>query len=245
MATAEINAERINPAEEAIQTRFRRGLQNAYELSEIESLRQVSALAGMSAPQVASILRGDFDESRSGPGVFGVYRMAKTLGVTIDELFEGEPARVPDGYSEFNQISRTDVCVDTLVEAFERSGHRLEGLDRFSEHFDTYYPSKVDAIVPKLRSLGRQTLFAMRIKTTSVSVGQRELIAATPQERRKILDFHAKVQAEGMALDCSFTDHKAVSQPIHVRAVTSRLGLLCHDQNGNKVIVIRCAPIPV
>ena len=224
---------------------FRERLAAAVDASGIPSHRKASELAGLSAPQVGAILRGEYDTSRAGPGVFGMHRLASQLGVTLDDLLAPADAHEPSDVSEFNSIPREEVNIDMFVECYERGGRRLEAIEHLHEHFDLYKAPTEEASVPILERLGRQTLFAMRIRTTNRTTGQRELNAVTPGERRMILAFHRRVMTESIVLDCAFANHKAVSQPVHVRALSSRLGLLVTAPSGQRYVAVRCAPIPV
>ena len=224
---------------------FRKRIDEAFKKSGFKSKRQASLNAGMSPPQVGAIIRGEYDQSTSGPGIFAGYRLAKTLGVTVESLLEPHAAYQPKDKSEFNMIKREEVCVDLIVEEWERGAHKLQALNRLADHFDLYFAPQDDDITPRIARLGKNTLFAMRIKTTDVEVAQRELRVAEPSQRRGMLDFHRKVMAEQMACDCFFADHKLATQPARVRGLSQRLGLLVEGDRGEKLIVIRCAPIPV
>lgn len=224
---------------------LRTRLKDLIETSEYESHRAVSQMAGLSHPQVSSIIRGDFDGKSGGPGVFGIHRLAQVLGTTVDYLLSDEPAETVNDIGDFNRIPREDVTFDRFLEDYERGGRTLAGLSHLKDHFDLYAVPDERAEMPKLLRLGRATLFAMRIGSTDISRGQREIRAASLAERSSMLEMHRRVDREGIVADTHFADHKAVTRPLHVRALSSRLGLKVDLPGGSHAVALRCAPIPV
>ena len=68
--------------QEGLQKRF----VQAMRASRFDSLTLLSKESGCSPSRAAKIARGDFLNSKDGPGAFGLWRMAQNLSTTLDEL---------------------------------------------------------------------------------------------------------------------------------------------------------------
>lgn len=228
-----------------IQEEFRLRVEQRIKECGSPSHRQVSVDAGMSPPTVGAIVRGEFDASKGGPGVFAMKRLADVLDTSLDYLLVGEDAHQPRDISEFNHRPQSGVSADEIFEAYERGARRFSALEPFWDFMDLYAVPDDNADMPQILRLGKSQLFAMRIKSTSVSKAQQELRAASLRERRAIIDFHLRVKRESVVLDSHFVDHQAVTEPVHVRSLSARLGLLVALEDSTQAIAVRCRPIPV
>ena len=225
---------------------FRDGVKNALEESDFTSCRQLSFAAKGSEPQVQKIVKGFFDESANGPGVFFVYRISRALGVTIDSLFGELETPTDVDISTFNNWPySSEVNFNSFIDAHARGAGRLEALDALSDFFDLYAIPLDGAHTPIIKRVGVNSLFGMRLKSTSTIQAQRELNGLSPRVRRNILKIHSEANDRGVICDTFSLDHKMITTPAHVRATYSRLCLAVEGPSGEPLIAVYCQPIPV
>lgn len=67
-------------------TVFRSRLVRSLEQSKFSSWRQVAKTSGCSPSLLQSIARGEYDNSNKGPGIFGAFRAAQAMDVSLDDL---------------------------------------------------------------------------------------------------------------------------------------------------------------
>ena len=225
---------------------FRQRFTRAFESSEFSSYRQLSLQAGCSEPQVQQIIKGKFDGSKAGPGIFTFYRVAKALGRTIDSFLDDDLTPPKADISAFNSPQeRDEASFDALMSTHWRGGGMLEAFQNVLECFDLYLPPTDEAFAPKIFRIGSQSLLSLRLETTDLTIAQRELERLRLQVKTETIDFHRKVMKEGIATSNTFLDHKLHSKPVHVRAGYSRLGLKVENRAGKDLVLIACKPIPV
>ena len=225
---------------------FRKLFTRAYESSSFTSYRQLSLSADCSEPLVQQIIKGKFDGSRAGPGVFTLYRLACTLGLSIDSLLQSDLVPPQRDLSVFNDIKGRDpASFDTLMSTHWRGGGRLDAFDHVEDHFDLYAAPDDSENTPQIRRLGHRSLLAMRLETVDRVVAQRELDLLPEKTKSFTMSFHKQVMTQGICCDNTFLDHKLSTKPVHVRAGYSRLGLRVESPKGEALILIACKPIPV
>jgi len=65
---------------------FRERFQKAFEASDFDSYRSLSLATGWSESRIQRIISGQFDNSKDGPGFFGISRVCQLLKITPDYL---------------------------------------------------------------------------------------------------------------------------------------------------------------
>lgn len=229
-----------------ISIQFRDAFEKAFRNSKFTSYRQLSLASQCSEPQAQQIIKGKFDGSNTGPGIFTMYRLARSLGISLDSFFQADLAPPTKNLDQLNNVhGREPTCYDALMSIHWRSGGRLEAFDEVQESFDLYAAPNDETIKPVIKRIGAEGLLCMRMQTTDISIAQRELDALPPQLRRQVLDFHRRVMTEGMCVENTFLDHRLKSKPVHVRAGYSKLGLRVEGQNDRPYVLLACKPIPV
>lgn len=225
---------------------FKDRFAKAFAESKFTSYRQLSLEAKCSEPQVSQIIKGKFDGSKAGPGIFTLTRLARALGRSLDSFVVDSEQPVVTDLNVFNGVrSREDVTINALLAIHWRSGGRLQAFGKYLEYFDLYKIASAESSSPELYRLGAHTLFSMRIETTDIRVAQRELDRLPLQKRRETMAFHSEVVEKGMAIDNAYIDHRLNTRAVHVRAGYSKLGLTVEGPNGESLVLIACDPIPV
>lgn len=225
---------------------FKRRFERAFEKSSFTSKRQLALAAKCSEPVVHQIIKGKFDGSNSGPGIFTFHRLAKALNASIDSFLDTDMSPTKRDVSAFNTpLERDPACFDEMMSLHWKGGGRLEKFAHVEDFFDLWSPPTSDSHTPQIYQLGQHSLFSMRLETTDTTVAQRELNSLPLQVKRSVLDFHNSVMSTGIVCDNTFLDHKLKHMPLHVRAGYSRLGLKVENAAGREFVLICCKPIPV
>lgn len=224
---------------------FRVKVAHAFEKSHFGSYRKASLAAQMSAPQVQQIIQGRFDNSTTGPGIFAMQRLAKALDVPVGHLLDDDSIDAPKDPGVLNGTAGHGPSLDAFTQAHWQGGGQLAAFAHLKEYFDLYRLPPSAQASPQIEKIGRQTLLALRLRTTSASKAQAEFDMLPEEKRANITDFHRQVAQSGIALDNVFFDHRLRTQPVHVRAGYSRLGALVSDPEGQQLVLIYCRPIPV
>lgn len=224
---------------------FRQRLEEAFQASSFKSYRQASLAADMSEPQVQQIIKGRFDHSKNGPGLFAMKRLAQALGTTLSHLIEEGEVEAPEDPAIFNGTGDTDrPTIDEMMIRHVRGGGHIDAFKGAIEYSDIYrHPDKSET--PQIFRIGCKSLLGLRMGTTDRAEVQSEIDHMDIARQKDIKAFHQRVAKNGVALDSVFIDHKLRTRPLHVRAEYSRLGLLVVDQKGCEKILIHCTPIPV
>jgi transcriptional regulator with XRE-family HTH domain len=229
-----------------ISVTFRLRVEKAISESKFNSISKVAQTSGLSSPTLQKILRGEFDNSRGGPGVFAMQRLAEALEKPLSYFFDQSVAERNKELGSLNGTSDGHINhIPEFLEAHWRGGKLLEAFDHLVPHFDLYMPPSDVATGPKIVAPGQQTLLSRRIGDCDPLVVQRELDHLPQKTRFEIIDFHRRSMQNDTAVSNSFIDHRLKDRPVHVRAGYSRLGLFVTNQAGKTFILIHCSPIPV
>jgi len=225
---------------------FKERFTAAFEKSNFRSFRQLSLKSECSEPLVQQIINGKFDGSRAGPGVFTLFRLASTLGLSLDSLLQSKFYDNSEELAALNDVKGRDpASFDTLMSVHWRSGGRLDGFDHVKEHFDLYRAPTEETITPQIQQIGPKGLLSLRLETTDIRVAQREFDRLSDENKKATTAFHREVMASGIRCDNTFLDHRLHLKPVHVRAGYSRLGLRVEGKDGAPMVLIACKPIPV
>ncbi|GAA4218545.1 hypothetical protein GCM10022290_09300 [Sagittula marina] len=171
-------------------------------------------------------------------------RLADALGTPLHQILK-EIDCDPAGPEDFNQPQSDGPSVNDFMEAWWRGDRQLAAFDQLQDFFDLYEPPTGTDEAPRIRRLGRKTLFCLRLGTTDRKKAQTELDAMDLRNIAMVRKFHDKTVLDGVAMDTVFLDQRLTTRPLRVRASYLRLGLHVVDQFGNAAVLLHCAPIPV
>ena len=107
---------------------FKERMQKAYNKAEHGSMRALSLRAGMSESVVQQILSGKFDNSRTGPGIFAVKRLADAMGLSVAHLVGEDATLTPVRQDILNGSSNDGDLIGAFTKAHWRGGGRLKPL---------------------------------------------------------------------------------------------------------------------
>jgi transcriptional regulator with XRE-family HTH domain len=226
---------------ETLRVRFER----AFEESEFKSLSQLASAAGLSPPVLHKMMNGHFADSRVGPGIFTLKRVATALDIPVGYLIGDDIVRTPEALSFFNGTDRNKGILEALLETHARAAGRFEAFGRLIDHCDQYEVPTPVSETPIVLAVGKHTLFAGRLGGPFARDAQKELDNMPPDIKQSMIDFHQKVAAEEMAIGTTFLNHAMVTRASRVFAANIRLGLLVRDEKNRKIILLHAMPVPV
>ena len=229
-----------NPIAITLRTRIK----DAFERSELPSYSALSRAAGMSRPVAQKLLAGQFDNSKDGPGVFSVKRMANALGTTVGHLLGEDLSSDIISQSFFTGTNRKKSVIEKLMETYWRGAGRYEAFDPLIEDCDVYSIPNADDLAPQIVRVGKRTLFAGRLGGPFQRDAQREIDQFAAEKKQDVLEFFGRVLREKTAIGNAFLDHNMVTRPARVSASNVRLGLLTQTAQGQQQILLHTLPIP-
>lgn len=228
-----------------VATTFTQRFLIAYDRSDINTYRELARRADISPPIPGLIANGHFDDSKSGPGIFNVKRMADALNTSVGFLLGDDIASKKAEQNILNGTDRPRGVLENLMEIHWRGAGMIEAFGDAIEDCDVYAVPTEEATRPLITRVGKRTLVAKRLGGPFVKDAQREFEKMSIEKCEDILNFHRRVVKEETAIGNSFLDHKMVTRAAHVRASNARLGLLVNDESGNQSILLHAMPIPV
>ena len=207
-------------------------------------MNAASVEAGLATSWLGLALGGKYDDSKHGPGIFSIQRIAEVLGTSASYLL-GEDKPEPQNEKAFlNGIDRERGIVERLLENHFRGSGHVDAMEDLLEHCDLYELPEAHWHSPVGRRVGSKTLLATRLGNTSAENAQREIEAMAMPIRRDALTFHRKTAEEGMAIGHAVVNHPMVTRPHLVLAANARLGLLKTDHNGEQCLLVHAMAIP-
>lgn len=224
---------------------FKNRFKLAFDQSGTTSYSELSRLAGLSRPMTQKIISGAFDHSTVGPGVFSIKRLADAMGTTVSFLMGEDLASNTETQEFFNGSTRSKGIFEKLMETHWRGAGRYEAFDKLIEDCDVFHLPEPGSEIPRIKRVGKRTLFAGRLGGPFLSDAQSEINAMSQLTRLDIIKFQNRVVEEGSAIGNTFLDHDMATRPARVRASNSRLGLLVENHQGDRSILLHAMPIPV
>ncbi len=191
------------------------------------SLATLGRISSNSASKLQSIAKGQFDNSKDGPGLFGVYRAATSLDVTLDQLAPPENTKRP-GVNAFLSCFRG---VDTPIEYF---GSVLD-------FCDVYRRPRSGST--QLDRLGSKSLLVEVSGMQDTTLLQIEYDRWPARRRRKIYDRQRMAWDRGYLIDSEIYDAEFVET-----LLTSNFSLLMaacrvRDTCGQSKLLIYAEPL--
>lgn len=213
--------------------------------------------AGMGRTSISNMLNDErVANSRTGPGLFNMARVAGLLGVSLDHLaglddgtlvaadrggrmplathlIEAIAAQVP--------MTRERPSTDALLRLHFKSGGRIEAFENILEHCDQYYPPKPTDTSLRVKHVGRRSLSALTMGEPSVALLQGALDKAQDDELREnwLRDYTSAAngtpQSTLESLDVQMENH-----PIRVKMDFIRTLLGVRNQAGETTVLNFC-----
>ncbi|WP_413219110.1 hypothetical protein [Tritonibacter mobilis] len=232
---------------------FRKRLETAFQSSKYRSHRALSLeVDGWSETRVNRILSGQFDESKDGPGFFGIVQVCEKLGITPNYLAGVTNWKQPDDATQMNAVSYLEAfkqgheapTVEAMSRAYMRSGARIEAFEPFSDYFDVYEaPDFENQKVTALR-VGKKSLAAMRMGVANHVVMQEAYDLAPPAFQQQIFEAHKRAFEAGMTVELDAIDERMENRPVHVKIDYLRVAMKVTDAKNQPYILVYCQLIP-
>ena len=231
---------------------FRERFVRAFEASSFNSQRALSIASGWSESRINRIITGQFDNSKDGPGFFGLIRACEQLGVTPDFLaginkFQKNDASMALNAASFLESVSQDMStpsIKSLIRTYVRSGHRLEAFRKFKPYCDIYdVPNDTDRKV-RVLEVGERSLAALRMGEASELVLQEAYNTASEAFQEQIYLSHRRAFDLGMTVEPDTIDQRMENRPVHVKIDYIRVAMRLHDATGAERILIYCELIP-
>lgn len=238
---------------------FRKRFSRAYEASNFESYRSLSLASGWSESRIQRIMKGQFDDSKDGPGFFGITRVCHQLKITPDYLagihrwreagadqIDSKTATL--NASQFLQVIAEDhqpPTVKQLVHAHTRSGARIEAFKSHLDYCDIYDLPNHDEQSINIRAVGAKSLSALRMGEANPLLLQDAVNAASDTLRKRMYDHHMRTLEHGITIEIDSINEAMSNHPIHVKIDYLRVSMRVKDHQGKESILIFCELIPL
>ena len=144
----------------------------AYKSSPYDSMGALSRDSGCSPARASQIAKGMFDTSKDGPGVFGLWRMAVNMGVSLDFLLP-PPVTRPSVTEFFSYYSGPNTPIENFSEVID-----------FCDIYDK--PSRGKT---RLLQVGSSSMLAEKSKSQDVELLQIQYEAWPSEQRKRIYDW--------------------------------------------------------
>lgn len=231
---------------------FRDRFTRAFEASEFTSQRALSIASGWSESRINRIMTGQFDNSKDGPGFFGLIRACEQLGVTPDYLAgiskfgKSDPGAALNAVSFLESMSQdhSTPTIKSLIRSYVRSGHRLEAFQKVMPYCDLYAAPDPESHRVKVLQVGEKSLAALRMGEASALVLQEAYNTATPEFREQVYISHKRAWDLGMTVEPDSIDQRMENRPVHVKIDYIRVAMRLSDASGSEYILIYCELIP-
>lgn len=163
---------------------FRRRFKSAVKRSGM-TLAQLARRSSNSPSKIQSIANGEFDNSKDGPGLFGVHRATTELGIGLDEL------------APPNKLLRPDV--NQFLSCFQSPDQPISNFQSVIPFCDVYH-KPLDGMT-RLKRLGPGSLLVEVSNINDPALLQIEYEAWSANRRRHFSDRQVKAWTQGHYID--------------------------------------------
>lgn len=175
-----------------LQVEFRERFKAAFDASRFKSLRQLSKESECNFDQASKIARGDFDNSKDGPGLIGVHRMCEKMGVALSDLLPPtHNNKERPGISAFFDRHRGDET--SIYDYFD-----------ILDYCDFYEEPKMGRCT--LVSQGHNSLLTLKTGLVDVEKQQAEYDSWSPEKRSEIFNFQRRAFDTGILAEKVFAE---------------------------------------
>jgi hypothetical protein len=238
---------------------FRARFERAYEASDFESYRSLSLASGWSESRIQRIMKGQFDNSKDGPGFFAIARVCQQLKITPDYLAgihrwkeSNTPPKAPPNASlnasQFLQVFAEEhkpPTIKHLVHTYTRSGARIEAFGKLLDYCDIYDLPDHERGLIQIREVGSKSLSALRMGEANPLLLQEAFNAASDHLRQKVYDHHCRTIDRGVCIEIDSIGEAMSNHPVHVKIDYLRASMTVKDHQGQESILIFCELIPL
>lgn len=213
---------------------FRNNFISAYQSSGFRSYRSLSHAAGTSSSRVQKIVRGDFDDSNVGPGIFTIDRMCKQLNVTPNDLLGYQRAANDKGMA----IRSGMPSIEKLVSLYSSSRANLASFTEF-ERFLQVYDEPKDGNIHLVRS-GELSLAARAAGTNETDFLQDQYFLFTKETKQAIYTGQRRAWDNGIGLEVLQLDHDMPDQDRRAKFSFMRAAFRLSRPDGEDHLAVYC-----
>ncbi|MEP1521984.1 hypothetical protein [Ascidiaceihabitans sp.] len=194
------------------------------------------------------------DHSKTGPGVFGLSRVASLLDVSLDYLMGAVPsltAKQPQSNSvalathALEALSRQsdgdefELSADFLLRLHKKSGGRIEAFAPYLDRCDQYQPPKPNERFPIVTSVGARSLSSLTLGTSSVELLQSGFASLDDEEllSETMSDYRQAVETRAVSAVIS-RDLPMPNQPVWIKMDILRTLLLVETAEGEQSLLL-------
>lgn len=233
---------------------FRKRLKAAINRSDryADNIRLLSADADMGGKTIYNMLKDErLDISKTGPGLFGMARIASLLGESLDHLAGIAPPKKSGNSNEVYEISdhildcaanqssgTQSPSTNYLLKTHLKSGGMLEAFQEVIEHCDQYFPTTHTDETLKVASVGRRSLSSLTMGKNSAEALQAAL-SNVPNDQLKarwVSDYSTAIQ-RGTLVTMESLDVQMPNAPVRVKMDFIRVLLYVTDRDGDQRVL--------
>jgi hypothetical protein len=241
---------------------FRERLKAAISSSKYNgSARALSIDAGLGERSIANMLGNTaMDDSKSGPGLFSMARVADCLGISLDWLAGRDLATpsISEGDKQFNmslaRFSTTSAGQFTqgnqpptpqaMLRLYVRGGGQLEAFSKVIQYCDRYHCPDPDTDAVSVLAVGESSLASLTMGASDPSILQIALnTVPDPVFRAKLINDHQETMRRGSLCTVEELNVQMPNKPVRVKMDYIRVLLHVSDRNGHQSILAFAAHI--
>lgn len=231
---------------------FRARLRSAIDSSPIYRKRasQLSIDAGLGEKTVNNILNDKrLDYSKTGPGIFGMARVASLLDISLDNLVSTTPEKQSKPVNPFKEHvehslkiqSETEqgiISSDSLLRLHMKSGGRFEAFEAVLKHCDQYsIPNEADTDLSVIK-VGSSSLSALIMGNDNADMLQSALSLTQDDDLKARWIKGYRLAAEfGALTTIESLDSQMPNRPVRVKIDYLRVLLAVQNSNDERIIL--------
>lgn len=200
---------------------FRRRFNDAVKRSRL-SLAQLARASSNSPSKIQSIANGDFDNSKDGPGLFGIHRATVVLRVGLDALAPPNKTLRPD--------------VNDFLSCFEGPDQPMSDFQSVIRFCDVYH-KPMDGMT-RLKRLGPGSLLVEVSNINDPALLQIEYEGWSAKRRHQISDRHVRAWTEGHCIDSEIYTADFVQTSLQPRLSLIVAACRTRDFDGEIVLLV-------
>lgn len=213
---------------------------------------KLSTDAGLGRKTVYNILHDPkLDISTKGPGIFGMARVARLLGTTLDHLAGNAPPITSGGRASslLEHAAQTiaaqasperaeELTSDRLLRLHAKSGGRIEAFSPFLSRCDQYHQPTPSDEFTRVKEVGEKSLSAITMGSSDVQTLQDALTHMQDKELQiRVLNDYRQAAQRGTLATLESLDIPMPNKPVKVKMDFVRTLLSVRDADGNNTIL--------
>lgn len=235
---------------------FRQRLQRAIDASDhYKNVYDLAETAGLGRKTIYNMLRDErLDHSQTGPGIFGISRVAALLGVSLDHLAgqnqiraaarkaeQGSDPLATHVLTSLNAQAMTSddtISADAPLRLHTKSGARVEAFSHWIDRADQYFIPANDDCGIKVKHVGDHSLSAITMGTASAELLQTALDTVDDKAlKTRWKDDYRTAAQRGMLVTVETLDVQMPNHPVRVKMDFVRCLLCVQDAEGDKSVL--------